>query len=578
LKVIGKPIEAIEKYNQALKIKPNYFEAYNNLGITQMELGQLDIAVKSFEAVLFVNSNYEEAYNNLGIVLNMQGKVNAAIKCYKKAINIKPNYAEAYSNLGNLMIDLKQLENAADNYLHAYELKPEIPYNLGNIIHTKMHLSDWNVLEIFIEKLKDKIHKTHRVIDPFSLLAIIDNPQLHQKAAEIYINDKYPKNHDLPLIKKYPRHKKIRIGYFSPDFRVHPVANLTAELYEIHDRSSFEVHAFSFGPDTNDEMNLRIKAGVDFFHDVQSMSHKEVALLSRSLELDIAIDLGGFTQDTRTEIFAMQAAPIQVNYLGYSSTMGAEYIDYIIADKILIPEDKRQHYSEKVVYMPDSFMVNDKSIRTFTREEMGLPNNGFIFSCFNHHYKITPSVFTGWMRILSKVDGSVLWLASGNKTGISNLRKEAEKNNIDGSRLIFATRLDLREDHLSRIKLADLFLDTLPYNAHATTSDALQVGLPVLTCVGESFASRVAASLINSVNLPELITNNHEEYEKLAIELATKPEKLKNIKEKLDSNLTSSPLYDTPLYVKQLEMAFEEMYERYQKKLKVEHIDVQLLF
>ena len=257
---------------------------------------------------------------------------------------------------------------------------------------------------------------------------------------------------------------------------------------------------------------------------------------------------------------------------------GAEYMNYIIADSTLIPKNKQQHYSEKIVYLPNSFMVNDSknkiSTRKFTREEVGLPSDGFVFCCFNHHYKITPFVFATWMKILSQVDGSILWLSDGNVTGVRNLKKEAENNGIDGSRLIFAPRLDLREDHLNRIKLADLFLDTLPYNAHATTSDALQVGLPVLTCIGESFASRVAASLINSVNLPELVTKTQEKYETLAVELATDSLKFKTIKEKLNKNLALSPLYNTPLYAKQIEAAYLEMYERYQKKLEPEHIYV----
>jgi len=464
------------------------------------------------------------------------------------------------------------------SYEKSYEINPEAKYSLGSIIHSKLHLSKWNDLDSQITALKNKIICNEKVIVPFPLLAIIDDPELHKKAAQIYIKDKYPLNLDLPKIGLYSRHQKIRIGYFSPDFRVHPVANLTAELYETHNRSKFEVHAFSFGPDTGDEMNLRIKAGVDYFHDVRTMSHKEVVTLARSFELDIAIDLGGFTQDTRTEIFAMQAAPIQVNYLGYSSTMGADYMHYIIADKTLIPEDKKKYYSEKIVYLPDSFMVNDTknkvSKRVFTRQEVGLPEKGFVFSCFNHHYKITPSVFESWMRILSKVDGSVLWLSDGNTTGIDNLKKEAKKNNVDESRLIIAPRLDLREDHLNRIKLADLFLDTLPYNAHATTSDALQVGLPVLTQIGESFASRVAASLISSVDMQELITESQEQYEESAIELATNPEKLKAIKDKLYIQLKSSPLYNTPLYTKQLEAAYLEMYERYQQKLEPDHVYV----
>ena len=569
---------AIKSYEKAISNKDNYAEAQNNLGLAFMNLGILDSASVHLKIALKIKPNYIFANNNYGSLLSQLGKFTESINYYQNALSVDPNFFEAYSNLGNSFKYLKRHDESLESYEKSYEINPEAKYSLGSIVHSKLHLSKWNHLNKQIKTLKNKILSNERVIVPFPLLAIIDDPELHKKAAQIYIDDKYPLNLDLPKIGLYPRHKKIRIGYFSPDFRVHPVANLTAELYETHDRSKFEVYAFSFGPDTGDEMNLRIKAGVDYFHDVQTMSHKEVASLSRSLELDIAIDLGGFTQDTRTEIFAMQAAPIQVNYLGYSSTMGADYMNYIIADKTLIPEDKKKHYSEKIVYLPDSFMVNDTknkiSKRVFTRQEVKLPEKGFVFSCFNHHYKITPSVFASWMKILSKVDGSVLWLSDGNTTGIENLKKEAKKNNIDESRLIIAPRLDLREDHLNRIKLADLFLDTLPYNAHATTSDALQVGLPVLTRIGASFASRVAASLISSVDMMELITESQEQYEELAIELATNTEKLKAIKDKLEVNLKNSPLYNTPLYTKQLEAAYLAMYERYQNKLDPDHIYV----
>ena len=574
----GQLSAAIKCYQKAVSNKDNYAEAHNNLGLAFMNLGILDSAAVHLKTALKIKPDYIFANNNYGSLLSQLGKFTESIKYYQNALFVDPNFFEAYSNLGNSFKYLKRHDESLASYEKSYEINPEAKYSLGSIVHSKLHLSKWNHLNKQIKTLKNKILSNERVIVPFPLLAIIDDPELHKKAAQIYIDDKYPLNLDLPKIGLYPRHKKIRIGYFSPDFRVHPVANLTAELYETHDRSKFEVYAFSFGPDTGDEMNLRIKAGVDYFHDVQTMSHKEVASLSRSLELDIAIDLGGFTQDTRTEIFAMQAAPIQVNYLGYSSTMGADYMNYIIADKTLIPEDKKKHYSEKIVYLPDSFMVNDTknkiSKRVFTRQEVKLPEKGFVFSCFNHHYKITPSVFASWMKILSKVDGSVLWLSDGNTTGIENLKKEAKKNNIDESRLIIAPRLDLREDHLNRIKLADLFLDTLPYNAHATTSDALQVGLPVLTRIGASFASRVAASLISSVDMMELITESQEQYEELAIELATNTEKLKAIKDKLEVNLKNSPLYNTPLYTKQLEAAYLAMYERYQNELDPDHIYV----
>jgi predicted O-linked N-acetylglucosamine transferase (SPINDLY family) len=354
---------------------------------------------------------------------------------------------------------------------------------------------------------------------------------------------------------------------------------LTAELYEGHDRSHFEIFAFSLGPDTQDDMNLRIKAGVDHFYDVRTLSDKEVALLSTTLEIDIAVDLGGFTSGSRTGIFAMQVAPIQVNYLGYPGTMAAVYMDYVIADHTLIPDHQQLYYSEKIVYLPNSYMVNDtknkRSVRVFTRKEAGLPTNGFVFCCFNNHFKITPTVFMSWMRILLDVEGSVLWLPEGNNTAVANLKKEAVKMGVNDDRLIFAPRLSAMEDHFKRIQLADLFIDTLPYNAHTTASDALRMGLPVLTCIGQSFASRVAASLLKAVNMPELIATTQEQYEALAIELATHPEKLKTIKAKLVANLATAPLYDTALFTKHLESAYLTMYERYQNGLAPEHIVVE---
>jgi protein O-GlcNAc transferase len=449
---------------------------------------------------------------------------------------------------------------------------------LGYVLHTKMHLCLWDDLPSLLAQLTYKINNGQKVVNPFPLLSLLDDPNIQRKATEIYVNEYFPQSYVLPKISSYAKHTKIKIGYFSADFNNHPVAILTAELYEIHDRNQFEIYAFSYGPDTNDALNVRIKAGVDYFYDVHNLLDKDVVLLARNLEIDIAVDLGGFTVNSRTGIFAMQAAPIQVNYLGYPGTMAVDYMDYIIADRTLIPENNQQYYSESIVYLPHSFLVNDTkqkiSNRVFTRIEVGLPMNGFVFCCFNNFYKITPSVFDGWMRILLYVEGSVLWLPEGNSAAVNNLKKEANKNNIDENRLIFAPRLACMEDHLNRIRLADLFIDTLPYNAHTTASDALRMGLPVLTCVGESFASRVAASLLNAVNLPELITTNSADYESLAIELATKPEKLKIIKDKLVNNLPAAPLFNTPLFTQHLESAYIKMYDRYHEGLVPAHIYV----
>ena len=441
-----------------------------------------------------------------------------------------------------------------------------------------MALCIWDDLPSRLNELTEKINNSEKVLNPFPLLALIDDPEIQRKTAEIFTNEKHPQSNTLPKISPYPKHKKIRIGYFSPDFRNHAVAHLISELFEMHDRNQFEIYAFYFGPDTNDEMNLRIKVGVDHFHDVRTMSDIDVVMLARSVELDIAVDLVGFTQNCRPNMFAEGSAPVQVSFLGYPGTMGVDYMDYLIADRTLIPEEKQHHYSEKIVYMPNSYQVNvskrSVSETSLLRHELGLPNTGFVFCCFNNSFKITPSTFTGWMRILKAVKGSVLWLFENNNNATKNLKKEAMKFGINEDRLVFATYMP-PEKHLNRIKQVDLFIDSLPYNAHTTSSDALRMGVPVITCIGSSFASRVAASLLNAVNLPELITSTQEQYESLAIELATNPEKLKIIKDKLVDNLPTAPLYDTPLFTRHLESAYLTMYDRYQQGLDPDHIYVE---
>jgi predicted O-linked N-acetylglucosamine transferase (SPINDLY family) len=425
--------------------------------------------------------------------------------------------------------------------------------------------------------LTSKVNNGEKALNPFIALALIDDPEIQRKAAEIYANKEYPQSHVLSRIERYQKHKKIRIGYFSQDFVEHPVSDLTAELYEMHDRERFEIHAFSFGPDTEDEMTLRIKKGVDHFHDVRKMLHKDTAVLARSLEIDIAVDLGGYTQNSKTEIFAMSAAPIQISYIGYPGTMGANYYDYLVADETLIPEKNQKYYTEKIAYLP-SYQVNDSKQSlpeaVFTRQDLGLPKTGFVFCCFSNTFKLTPATFDGWGRILKQVDNSVLLIYVDDETAKINLTKEIVLRGIQPSRLIFAEQLPKLE-YLARYRQADLFLDTLPYNAGTTASDALRMGLPVLTCMGSSFVSREAASVINAINLPELITSTQEQYESLAIELATDPEKLKIIKDKLADNLATAPLYDTPLFTRHLESAYLTMYDRYQNGLDPEHIYVE---
>ena len=375
-----------------------------------------------------------------------------------------------------------------------------------------------------------------------------------------------------------PRSARIRIGYFSSDFRAHPVAYLTAGLFERHDRAKFEVTAFAFGPEASDAMQSRLTKAFDRFIDVRRTSDLEVAALARELGIDIAVDLNGSTAHCRTRIFALRAAPIQINFLGYPGTLGAGFMDYLIADGMVVPREQQRHYAEKIAYLPGSFLPFDSrytiSDRTFTREELGLPSRGFVFCCFNNSYKILPEVFDRWMRILSRTGNSVLWLQQADATVAGNLRREASRRGIDAGRLIFAERMGSLPEHLARFRAADLFLDTFPYNAHATALDALWAGVPLLTYPGESFASRVAASLVCTVGLPELIAASPSQYEETAVELAADPARLGQLRRKLA--LRDTPLFDTEHYTRNLEAAYETIYERHRSGSRPDHINEHL--
>ena len=569
--------EAVINLKKAISIRSNYAEAYNNLGSCFTLLGNMNSAIDSYQKALDINPDYAEAYNSLGNALNLLGKVKAGIKCFEKAISIDPNFAEAYNSLGNAYKKTKQREKSLVLFKKAMTIKPNMDFILGDILNSKMHLCEWDETQKLLEDTRKKIVNNEKVIEPFNLMGLIDDPALQIKAQRLRITGDHPKSNILPAIDQYPKHPKIRIGYFSADFREHPVGYLTAELYELHDRDHFEVHAFSFGPDTKDEMNLRIKAGVDHFHDVNKLSHKEIALFARSLEIDIAIDLGGLTAEARTDVFAMSAAPIQLSYIGYLGTMGADYYDYLIADPVMIPKESQKYYAEKIVYLP-SFQVNDSTDLppeiTLTRKDVSLPEEGFVFCCFNNTYKFTPTIFDSWARILKQVENSVLIVYANNETSKANLSEEIKHRGVDPSRLIFGDSLP-KPKYLARYRTADLFLDTHPYNAGTTASDALKMGLPMITYLGNCYQARMGASIVSALNLPELITHSLEEYEALAIELATNPEKMQAIKDKLASNLTTAPLYNTKLFVKNLESAYTTMYERYHEGLEPDHIYVE---
>jgi len=566
--------ESIDAYSEAIRLNSDYHEAWSNKSLPLNKLKRFLEASQACDHALSLRPDYAEAWSNKGIVLNELKRYEEAIAHFDKALDLKPEYAEAWSNKGAALKQLEHYDKTITHYEKALSLKSDIDWVKGDLLHTKMKICSWLGLADSLGNISKIMMTNERIAQPFSLLALNDDIFLHKKSSEIYAQDKYPLNATLGLIRKHALKEKIRIGYFSADFKNHPVAFLIAGLFEIHDRNRFELYAFSF-ENATDEMRGRLVTAFDHFINAESMSDVEIALASRAFSIDIAVDLMGFTQDSRTGVFAHRAAPIQVSYLGYPGTMGADYIDYIIADKTLIPPQSQKFYSEKVIYLPNSYQFNDRkrivSDKQFTRQELGLPEDGFVFCCFNNHIKILPVTFEGWMRILKAVDDSVIWLYADNPWAVDNLRKEALNHGIDANRLVFAERMSLPE-HLARHHQADLFLDTFPYNAHTTTSDALWAGLPVVTLMGESFASRVAASLLNAIDMPELITNTQDEYEILAIDLAMNPNKLADIKLKLVNNRLATPLFDAPLFCRQLESAYIKLHTRYQTGLQPDHI------
>lgn len=567
---------AVECYDQAIALKPDYANASHNRDHALREFKQQQTLSRDGHKSSVVASDAAKIFFRRGVELSASQQFHAAVESYDKAIAIRPDFAAAYFNRGNALNVLEQRQAAIHSYDRAIALNSDSALWQCARLATMMHVCDWSIARSNLLELIEKMQRSGRAFLPFQVLALSSSLSFQLTAAQAWINAKHPTSFALGIIPKRTAKKKIRIGYFSMNFCIHPVACLTVELFETHDRDRFEVYAFSFGPDTGDEMRVRLEAAFDQFIDVRNKSDKEIAEMARNMQIDIAVDLAGFTSAARTNIFAMRAAPLQVNYIGYPGTMGADYMDYLIADKHLIPEEAKIHYAEKIVYLP-SFQANDTkrkiADRVFSREELGLPPTGVVFCCFNNNYKITPTTFDGWMRILKRVDGSVLFLYAESDLAAANLAKEASRRGVDANRLVFGRRLNLPE-YLARYRAADLFLDTLPFNAGATASDALWAGLPVLTCMGEAFASRMATSLLTSIGLPELITTTQDDYEILAVELATDPERLQAIRLKLERNRLSTPLFDTKLFTRNIEDAYTIMVERYRADLPPDDIYV----
>jgi len=557
--------KAIEAFRKAIVIKPDYAEAHNNMGRTLQDQGNLEGAIVSYCKALSLKPDYVMAYYNMGHALQEQGNLEKAIEAYSKVIAIKPDYTDAHYNMANALREQGNLEKAIEAIGKALAIRPDYESLVAQKLHWQAHICDWNSIAKDLKRVPE-LGITKKHVPPFALLSLEDSLDRHLTRSKIYAKAKYSQKVLLPKDKPSKRPKRIRIGYFSTDFKEHPVAYLIAKVLEQHNRDQFEVFGYSIYGSSSCIMRQRLKKSFDSFTDVQSMSDRDIALQARQDKIDIAVDLNGHTRYARTGIFAYRAAPIQINYLGYPGSMGMEFIDYIVADQHLIPSGSQKHFSEKQIYLPNTYMPTDDSRelsqKPMNRNDMGLPDDAFVFCCFNNNYKISPNEFDIWMRLLTKVEKSVLWLRKSNQISKINMKNEAQKRKVDPSRIVFADKLPM-DEHLARHKLADLFIDTFAFNAHTTATEALWAGLPVVTKIGLGFAARVAGSLLNAVGLPELVTETERDYEALILELATNPTKLAKIKEKLATNRLTQPLFNTELYIKHLENGYQQAYKSY---------------
>jgi protein O-GlcNAc transferase len=577
LQALARLDEALQSYERAIRLKPGYADALNNRGAALRELRRLDAALASYDRALELKPDFAEAWNNRGIALRELGRLDEALASYDRALLIMPEFPGAHYNRGNALRQVGRCAEAAESFTQVLALAPGFGFAKGSLLHAKMLCCDWTGLADLSASIGQDCLARKPSADPFGHQAICNSEEELRTCAEVYAATCFPAR-ELPAFPaRRGRGEKIRVGYLSGEFRHQATSLLMAELFELHDRKRIELFAFDNGRDDGSETRARINKAFGDVVAIDRMSDLEAASAVKARGIDILVNLNGYFGDARQDVFAYRPSPIQVNYLGFPGTIGADYIDYLIADRTVIPEASRQHYVEKIAWMPNCYQVNDRrkaiSDKVFAREELGLPRTGFVFCCFNNNYKITPGVFDGWMRILQRVDGSVLWLLESNPAAAGNLRRACAARGVGPERLIFARPMPLAE-HLARHRAADLFLDTLPYNAHTTASDALWAGLPLITRPGQTFPGRVAASLLKAIDMPELITATQEQYEALAVELATHSRRLELIRHKLTRNRLTAPLFDTPLFARHIEDAYAQMYARYQADLPPDHFAV----
>ncbi len=594
--------EAIKYWKKTIELNPQYHFGYNNLGNVFLKKNELKEALNCYDKAIEIKSDYYEAYHNKGNVLSKMNDSGNAIKSFDKAIQIKSDYLPALKSRNSFYINQKKFdkalieldklmiyepdnidfyiqkadifgemnrhEEAIKNYQMAYDLNPDHPFLIGDMIHAKTKVCDWNNVDHDLKKLEDKILNRNKSSAPYAATTLFDSPKLLLEIAKIWQAQFEQKKNENPKFKRKKK-EKIKLGFYSADFRTHAMGHLMVQMLESHDKSLFEIHGFYFGPppDEKDLLQKRILKTFDSFNDIGNDNDESVINLSKKMEIDIAIDLMCHTGNrNRFGIFLKKLAPIQINFLGYPGTSGSKLFDYIVADKILIPTENQKYYSEKIIYLPDTYQANEDvkkiSDRNLTREMFGLPIDKFVFCSFNSNHKMNHKIFNLWMKILSKNSDSVLWIMKDNEISSANLKDFASKKGIDPKRLIFAEHMPL-DEHLKRLQLADLFLDTFPYNAHTTCSDALRVDLPVLTLKGKGFASRVAASLLNSINVTELITESEEDYENLALKISKNHQLLENIKNKIKQNKLTSNLFNSKVYTKNIEKAYLIAYQNF---------------
>ena len=564
LQRLGRPLEALDSYDRLLRINPRHVDALNNRGVVLRGQKRAPEALASFDRALALVPDHGEALNNRGLALRDLHRPQEALASHDRALALRPNDPDTLCGRGVALRELRRHGEALESFERALALDPSHPYAFAGMADAALAVCDWERTVTIARELAERIAHDRSSITPFTLLGYSDDYALQLAAATGAVANEAPQRLQ-PLWRGGDRRRdKIRIAYLSADFHEHATALLMAGLFELHDRDRFEVIGVSYGRDDGSGMRARVVRAFDQFHDVQSMDDMGVANLLHEREVDIAVDLKGHTQHSRLGILAYRPAPVQVTYLGYPGTTGADFIDYVIADEIVLPFDQQPFFTERIVHLPDCYQVNDSkrdiAAETPSRREAGLPEKGFVFCCFNASYKITAPLFDIWMRLLQAVDGSALWLLHDNDAAVENLRREAARRGVEPERLVFAARTD-PAGHLARLRLADLCLDTLPYNAHTTGSDALWVGVPLVTATGRSFAGRVATSLLHAVGLPELAAKDLIEYEALALRLATDPSLLSEFRQRLAQNGSTRSLFDTAGFCRHLESAYTTMWE-----------------